>query len=88
MPWLHERGVALIAGDVSQDVQPSGYGGIEMPVHKVGIVAMGLCLMDSCQFDDAARECERLNRWEFFYVISPLRLTTATASPVNPIAIL
>ena len=88
MPWLHERGGARIAGDASQDVQPSGYDWIAMPVHKVGLVAMGLCLMDSCQFDDLAVECERLNRWEFLYIVAPLRFRHATGSPTTPLAIL
>lgn len=42
LPWLHEREVALIGADTPQDVQPSGYDDVLMPVHAVGLVAMGL----------------------------------------------
>ena len=42
LPWLKERGVALLGGDASVDAEPSGYPSIGLPVHKVGIVGMGL----------------------------------------------
>jgi kynurenine formamidase len=88
LPWLKQRDVALVAGDASEDVNPSGYPNIAVPIHSVGIVAMGLCLIDACQFDDLAVVCERLGRWEFLFVVAPLRFERATASPITPIAIL
>jgi kynurenine formamidase len=88
LPWLHARGVSVIASDASQDVFPSGYEGIVLPIHEVGIVAMGLCLLDACQFDDLANLCRSEGRWEFMFVVAPVRYENATASPVNPIAIL
>ena len=48
LPWLHERGVALIGADTPQDVQPSGYEDVLMPVHAVSLVAMGLWMLDNC----------------------------------------
>src|SRR5690606_31731143 len=42
LPWLHERGVSMIGSDVAQDVTPAGYKTMTMPIHMVGIVAMGL----------------------------------------------
>jgi kynurenine formamidase len=46
LPWLHERQVALIGADTPQDVQPSGYEDVLMPVHAVSLVAMGLWLLE------------------------------------------
>jgi kynurenine formamidase len=87
LPWLKERGVALVAGDASQDVDPSGYPGIGLPVHKVGIVGMGLWLIDAANCEELAQVCERLGRWEFMFNVAPLRFKNATGSPVNPLAI-
>jgi kynurenine formamidase len=87
VPWLYEREVAAIAADVPQDVVPSGYPNIFLPVHSVGIVAMGLWLIDNCQLEDLAAACERNKRWEFQLTIAPLRLDGVTGSPVNPIAL-
>lgn len=87
LPWLHERGVAMIGSDVAQDVTPSGYKTVSMPIHMVGIVAMGLWLIDNCQLEDLATTCERLGRWEFQFVLAPIRFQGVTGGPTNPLAV-
>jgi kynurenine formamidase len=87
LPWLYERQVAVCAADASQDVAPSGYDDIQLPIHDVGIPLMGLCLLDACQFDDLAAACERYRRWEFFFALAPLRFRNATGSPATPLAV-
>ena len=57
LPWLHEHGVAMLASDVAQDPTPAGYRTVHMPIHMVGIVAMGLWLIDNCQLEDLAATC-------------------------------
>jgi kynurenine formamidase len=86
LPWLHERGVALIGADTPQDVQPSGYAGVLMPVHAVGLVAMGLWLLDNCDLERCAATAAELGRWEFQLAVAPLRLAGTSGSPVNPVA--
>jgi kynurenine formamidase len=87
IPWLHERGVAAIGADGPQELNPSGYPGIGLPVHSVGIVAMGLWLIDNCQLEDLAAACEQYERWHFLFTMAPLRLSGVTGSPVNPVAL-
>lgn len=87
LPWLHEHGVAVLGSDSAQDVRPSGVAGFTMPIHTVGIVAMGLWLIDNCDLEDLAATCRELNRWEFQFVLAPLRFRGATGSPANPIAV-
>ena len=87
LPWLHERGVAMLASDVAQDPTPTGYRTVHMPIHMVGIVAMGLWLIDNCQLEDLAATCERLQRWEFQFALAPIRFQGVTGSPVNPLAV-
>ena len=86
LPWLHRRGVAAIGADTAQDVHPSGYDELRSPVHAVGIVAMGLWLLDNCDLEDLAATCARLGRNEFHFAVAPLRVVGGTGSPVNPIA--
>ena len=91
LPWLHERGVALIAADAATDVEPTGYDEslpFRLPVHAIGISAMGLWILDGANYERLAEVCNRENRWEFLFVMAPLRWLHATGSPVNPIAIL
>ena len=87
LPWLHERGVAAIGADTAQDAMPSGYEAARQPVHMVGLTAMGLYLIDNCNLEQLAETCERLGRWEFQFVLSPLRISGGTGSPANPLAI-
>ncbi len=86
LPWLRERGVSLIAADAAQDVWPSGYGSLDIPVHQVAIVAMGLWLIDAANFDDLTAQCEALGRWDFMFTVAPLRFPGVTGSPVTPLA--
>ena len=86
LPWLHSRGISVIASDASQDCVPSGYS--FSPIHSVGCVAMGLCLLDACQFDDLLPVCAQTGRWEFMFVVAAWRWRNATASPATPLAVL
>jgi len=87
LPLLHERGVAVLGSDTGNDVTPTGYERFSNPVHQVGIVAMGLWILDNAWLDDLAAACASRRRWEFLINILPLRLTNATGSPVNPVAV-
>ena len=86
MPWLHEREVSYIAADTAQDAEPTGYENIFMPVHTIGLVAMGLWLVDNCDLEACAETAERLGQWEFQLSVCPVRFLGTSGSPVNPIA--
>jgi kynurenine formamidase len=86
LPWLHERQVALIGADTPQDVQPSGYDEVLMPVHAVGLVAMGLWLLDNCDLETCATTAAELDQWDFHLAVAPIRFAGTSGSPVNPIA--
>jgi len=89
VPWLHERGVAVLGGDGVSDPLPGlGIEGWAMPIHQCGLVAIGLHLLDNLKLDDLADACARNGRWAFQLTIAPLRVERGTGSPVNPIALL
>lgn len=88
LPWLRARDIAVVAADASHDVHPSGYAELNLPIHGVGIAAMGLCLIDACQFEDLAAACALYGRWDFLFVVAPWRFRGATGAPVTPIAVL
>jgi kynurenine formamidase len=84
---LAQRRVAVFAPDGDGEVSPSPVAGLSAPIHCLQIAAMGMAAMDSLQFEDLATACEDEQRWEFFFVASPLRLTVGTGSPLNPLAV-
>jgi kynurenine formamidase len=87
LPWLHERDVAVIGCDTAQDALPSAYPGVRAPVHLVGIVKMGLWLIDNCALEELAATCRSLGCWEFLFVATPIPVVGGTGSAVNPLAI-
>jgi kynurenine formamidase len=88
MDFLAERRVAVLGSDSNNDTAPSVAATVEFPVHVLAIHAMGMHLLDYLHFEDLLAVCEEEDRWSFMCVIAPLRLPSATGSPVNPIAIL
>jgi len=86
LPWLKEREVAVLASDAVNDATPVDGG--RGPLHVVGIVGLGLCLLDGCQFEDLAASCAARRQWDFLFMVAPLRFRYATGSPVTPVALL
>ena len=88
MPFVAERGVAVLGSDGNSDTAPSSTEGVDFPIHVLALNAMGVHLLDYLQFEDLRVACERAGRWEFLLVAAPLRIVGGTGSPLNPIAIL
>jgi kynurenine formamidase len=89
LPWLHDREVAVLGSDGISDPMP--FLGTEewpFPVHQIGIVAMGLTLIDNVSVVELAGACAEGGRWEFLFTMAPLRIPRATGCPVNPVAVL
>jgi kynurenine formamidase len=84
--WLHEREVAVYSGDCIERM-PSGYERVPMPLHQVGMVAMGLAILDCADCERLAEVCRSFARYVFCVVIAPLRTPGGSGSAVNPIAL-
>ena len=87
MPWIKARDVAFLGSDVASDVVPSQIEGVQLPVHQLTIVAMGVDLFDNQDLEAVAETAARLNRWEFLVGAAPLAVEGGTGSPVNVLAI-
>jgi hypothetical protein len=86
LPWLHERGVALLVGDAVNDVQPSGVEGINRPVHQLTQVNIGLPLVDNGYLEDVAREAAQRRRWAFMVSWQIPKVIGGTAAPFAAVA--
>ncbi len=83
--WLRDRDVAVFAGDCVDRLPPTDPE-LELPLHQIGIAAMGLVLLDWPRLTDLLAAHERYGRHEFLLTVAPLRIRGGTGSPVNPIA--
>ena len=89
LPWLHERGISVLGSDGISDRMPVGTTpGWPFPVHQIGIVAIGLHLLDNLALGPVAAACAQRGRWAFLLAVNPLRIPGGTGCPVNPVAVL
>jgi len=86
VPWLHARRVAVYSGDCIEQL-PAGGVASHMPLHEIGLAAMGLALLDNPDVETLRAACDRHGRQEFLLVVSPLRIRGGTGSAVNPLAL-
>ena len=86
--FLKERGVSFIGCDGPNDVSPTGLPPtVTNPLHRLALVAMGVGIFDNLDFERAAEQARRLNRYEVLFMAAPLRIDKGTGSPLNPLAI-
>jgi kynurenine formamidase len=85
--FLADRRIAALGSDGNSDTAPSTTEGVAFPIHVLALNAMGVHLLDYLQFEDVARHCEAVRRWEFLFAAAPLRIVGGTGSPINPTAI-
>jgi kynurenine formamidase len=87
VPWLRQHDISILVSDRTHDIYPPIYAQVRTPIHVLCIVGIGLWLIDNADLEPLSRQCSRLGRSEFAFVAAPLRLSGATGSPVNPLAI-
>ncbi|MFE3176119.1 cyclase family protein [Amycolatopsis sp. NPDC059090] len=81
--WMHDRGVSLYAGDLSDVYPPSQ----PFAMHGVALPRLGMPLIDAVDADELAAVCAELGRYSFLLVAAPPRILGLTGVPVNPLAI-
>ena len=72
MPWVRSRDISFIGSDAALDVVPSQVEGVDLPVHILTIVAMGVDIFDNQDLEAVAETAAELGRWEFLLVAGPL----------------
>jgi len=86
IPWLRQRDVALLGGDVPPSVAPSDADGETGAVHDFALVYLGVHIFDNCDLEALAEAAAARKRWDFLLTVAPLAIRGGTGSPVNPIA--
>jgi kynurenine formamidase len=86
LPWIKDRDVAVYSGDCIER-RPSPYPAYPLPMHMIGMAAMGLAFLDNLAVEALAVACTELGRSSFLLTCAPVVLDGATGSPVNPLAV-
>ena len=85
--WLKERDVAVIGCDGVSDVMPSGVTGRFNPLHELVLIGLGMPIFDNLDLESLAEKAAATGRATFLFVATPLRVSGATGSPLNPLAV-
>ena len=85
IPWLRDRDVAVIGSDGPQETIPPKYlDALDATVHVMALNSMGMPLIDNCDLEALGTVCAELGRWEFQFIITPLRVVGGSGSPGQP----
>jgi kynurenine formamidase len=89
IPWLKQRGVALLGSESAQDVspQPAGSDIGALPVHDFALIMLGIHLFDNTNLEAVGQAAAQRKRWDFLLTAAPLPVRGGTGSPLNPIAV-
>ncbi len=86
IPFLKQRDVALLGGDVPPSLAPTDVEGETGAVHDFALVHLGVLVFDNVDLEALAEAAQARKRWEFLLTVAPLPIRGGTGSPVNPIA--
>jgi kynurenine formamidase len=86
--WVHDERISLLVSDAGLDSPASAVENVATPWHVLALTRMGVSLVDAADLEELARLCAETGRYSFLAVVSVLPLAQATASPVNPLAVL
>ena len=81
--FVRDHDVSLLGWDL-MDARGSGYG-MAWPVHGV-LHNFGVALLDNAELEPLAAACAEEGRYEFMFMLLPLKVARGTGSPANPVA--
>ena len=84
LPFIRDNDVCLLGYDM-MDATNLEYT-IPHTMHAI-LYAYGVALLDNALLEPLARACVEEDRYEFMFVMCPLKIIGGTGSPVNPIAV-
>ncbi len=82
-PWLKEHDVCALGAD-HPTVELKGIPYNSAPLHRYALRDLGVYLLESMDLEELARD----KVYQFLFIGAPLRLTHASGSPWNPLAII
>ena len=86
--WFHAREVAAVATDnLSFEVYPSEVAGLDLPVHMLHIVEMGLTQGQNFDLETLAADCSADGRYAFLLIAAPEPFVAACGAPVVPVVV-
>jgi kynurenine formamidase len=82
--WLVEHGARVAGAEtIAFECIPPGRGHALLPVHRKLIVENGIHIIEAMNLSELAAD----KKFEFLFVVTPLKVVGATGVPVRPVAV-
>lgn len=89
LDFFADHDVVLYGTDTLGNEQTiSAQSGDFQPLHRILIQQLGIIFVEIMDLESLAAACAERGQYTFCLMLSPLKITGATASPVNPLALL
>jgi kynurenine formamidase len=87
-PWLHAHEVAAVANDtIVFEVFPGEYEDLQLPVHLLHLVEMGLWQGQNWDLEALAADCAADGQYDFLLTATPEPFVGGVGAPVAPVAV-
>lgn len=84
--WMHDHEISIYAGDIG-DAHPPVKDDVPGALHRLGLLRLGLVLVDGAHCEELVAVCEEQGRHTFLFVAAVPRILGTTGLPVNPLAV-
>jgi kynurenine formamidase len=86
--WFHDMEIPnLVTDTIANEVTVDPVSGVVLPLHNALMRNLGVTLTEIAWLDDLADDCAADGQYTFMYTAAPLKVVSATGSPVNPVVI-
>ena len=86
--WFQEMEIPnLVTDTIANEVTFDPNNGTALPLHCALMRNLGVTLTEICDLEKLAADCAADGQYTFLYAAAPLKVSKASGSPVNPLAI-
>lgn len=86
--WFQDMEIPnLVTDTIANEVTTDPNNGTALPLHCALMRNLGVALTEICDLEKLAEDCANDGQYTFLYAAAPLKVSQASGSPVNPLAI-
>ncbi len=86
--WFQDMEIPnLVTDTIANEVTTDPNTGAALPLHCALMRNLGVTLTEICDLEKLAASCAEDGQYTFLYAAAPLKVSEASGSPVNPLAI-
>ncbi|MET8509383.1 cyclase family protein [Streptomyces sp. NPDC004787] len=85
--WFQDMNIPVLVTDTIANEATHHGSGVTFALHGALMRNLGIVFTELADLEDLAADCARDRQFTFLYAAAPLKITGATGSPTNPLAV-